>query len=164
MFEINGKVAVITGAGGVLGGSIAKGFVDEGAKVIAMDIRQENLDRCVAELTKDGGVAIGKIGNVLDIQSLEKVAEEIVAELGTIDILINVAGGNVPGATLKQTRLPLPGVCPLNSARYSRLTSFLLYTEQRALLLLHRYQGSLISGLFFLLQGQVLPRWSFPCS
>lgn len=101
MFEISGKVAVITGAGGVLGGSIAKRFVDAGAKVVAMDIRQENLDRCVATLSKGGGFAIGKIGNVLDLPSLERASKEIVEELGTIDILINVAGGNVPGATLE---------------------------------------------------------------
>ncbi|MBP6609731.1 MAG: SDR family NAD(P)-dependent oxidoreductase, partial [Paludibacter sp.] len=55
IFSIKGKVAVITGAGGVLGGSIAKSFVNAGAKVVAMDIRQENLDACVEELTKDGG-------------------------------------------------------------------------------------------------------------
>ena len=101
MFEIKGKVAVITGAGGVLGGSIAKSFVSAGAIVIAMDIRQENLDRCVSELTKDGGIAYGKIGNVLDIKSLQKASSEIIDELGSIDILINVAGGNVPGATLE---------------------------------------------------------------
>ena len=55
MFSIEGKVAVITGAGGVLGGSIAKSFVKAGARVVAMDIRQENLDARVAELTAEGG-------------------------------------------------------------------------------------------------------------
>lgn len=100
MFSIEGKVAVITGAGGVLGGSIAKSFVKAGARVVAMDIRQENLDARVAELTADGGQAIGIIGNVLDIPSLQKAADEIVAQWGSIDILLNIAGGNIPGATL----------------------------------------------------------------
>lgn len=104
MFEIKGKVAVITGAGGVLGGSIAKSFVKAGAKVVAMDIRQENLDARVEELTKDGGEAIGIIGNVLDIPSLEKAAEDIVAKWGSIDILLNIAGGNIPGATLEPSQ------------------------------------------------------------
>jgi len=100
MFSIEGKVAVITGAGGVLGGSIAKSFVKAGAKVVAIDIRQENLDARVLELTAEGGEAIGMVGNVLDIASLEIVAKEIVAKWGRIDILLNIAGGNVAGATL----------------------------------------------------------------
>jgi len=99
-FSISGKVAIITGAGGVLGGSVAKSFIKEGAKVVALDIRQEPLDRIVGELRELGGDAIGIVGNVLDIASLEKVAEEVVAHWGSIDILINIAGGNIPGATL----------------------------------------------------------------
>lgn len=100
IFSIAGKVAVITGAGGVLGGSIAKSFVEAGAKVVAIDIRQEQLDVRIKELTDLGGEAIGIIGNVLDIESLEKVAQEILTQWGRIDILLNIAGGNMPGATL----------------------------------------------------------------
>lgn len=100
IFSIVGKVAVITGAGGVLGGSIAKSFVEAGAKVVAIDIRQEQLDVRIKELTDLGGEAIGIIGNVLDIESLEKVAQEILTKWGRIDILLNIAGGNMPGATL----------------------------------------------------------------
>jgi NAD(P)-dependent dehydrogenase (short-subunit alcohol dehydrogenase family) len=100
IFSIEGKVAVITGAGGVLGGSIAKSFVKAGAKVVAMDIRQENLDVRVKELTDLGGEAIGLVGNVLDIPSLEAAAQEIIKKWGRIDILLNIAGGNIPGATL----------------------------------------------------------------
>lgn len=104
MFSITGKVAVITGAGGVLGGSIAKSFIEQGAKVVALDIRQENLDARVKELTDMGGEAIGMIGNVLNLESLEKVANEIVAKWGRIDILLNIAGGNIPGATLTENQ------------------------------------------------------------
>ena len=75
IFCIEGKIAVITGAGGVLGGSIAKSFVQAGAKVVAIDIRQENLDKRVEELTALGGEAIGVVGNVLDMESLENVAK-----------------------------------------------------------------------------------------
>ncbi|MDL2241501.1 SDR family oxidoreductase [Bacteroidales bacterium OttesenSCG-928-L03] len=99
MFDIAGRVAVITGAGGVLGGSIAKSFVQAGAKVVAIDIRQENLDKIVAELNQSGE-AIGVVGNVLDIASLRNVAQEVLAQWGSIDILLNIAGGNIPGATL----------------------------------------------------------------
>ncbi|VBB48408.1 Uncharacterized oxidoreductase HI_0048 [uncultured Paludibacter sp.] len=100
MFSIAGKVAVITGAGGVLGGSVARSFVKEGAKVVALDLRQEQLDDRVEELKKLGGDVIGFVGNVLDIENLENVAKQIVEKWGKIDILLNIAGGNLPGATL----------------------------------------------------------------
>ena len=99
-FSIAGKVAVITGAGGVLGGSIAKCFMQQGAKVVAVDIRQEQLDKRVEELKTYGEDVIGIVGNVLDIASLEQLADDIVAKWGRIDILLNIAGGNMPGATL----------------------------------------------------------------
>lgn len=99
-FRIKGKVAVITGAGGVLGGSIAKSFIEAGAKVVAIDIRQEQLDARIEELTTNGGEAIGIIGNVLDIDSLKNVANEVVRKWGQIDILLNIAGGNTPKGTL----------------------------------------------------------------
>ena len=100
MFSIAGKVAVITGAGGVLGGSMAKNFVKQGAKVVAIDIRQEQLDKRVEELREFGADVIGIIGNVLDVESLRQVANEIIEKWGRIDILLNIAGGNMPGATL----------------------------------------------------------------
>ncbi|MDR0546951.1 MAG: SDR family oxidoreductase [Dysgonamonadaceae bacterium] len=100
LFSVAGKVAVITGAGGVLGGSIAQSLVKAGAKIVVLDIRQENLDRKVAELKAEGGEAIGFICNVLSMDSLHEAADKIVAEWGRIDILINCAGGNIPGATL----------------------------------------------------------------
>ncbi|MDR0939442.1 MAG: SDR family oxidoreductase [Mediterranea sp.] len=100
-FSIAGKVAVITGAGGVLGGNIAQHFVQQGAKVVAIDIRQEQLDKRVDELKQYGPDVIGLLGNVLDVAMLESVAEQIVAKWGQIDILLNIAGGNMPGATLE---------------------------------------------------------------
>jgi NAD(P)-dependent dehydrogenase (short-subunit alcohol dehydrogenase family) len=104
LFSIKGKVAVITGAGGVLGGSIAKHFVQQGAKVAVLDIRQEQLDARVAELRAESGEVIGLLGNVLDVAALEKVAADIVAQWGRIDILLNIAGGNMPGATLEASQ------------------------------------------------------------
>lgn len=100
IFSVEGKVAVITGAGGVLGGSIANSLSKAGVKIVVLDIRQENLDKKVSELNTAGGKAIGFICNVLDMNSLHETAEKIVAQWGRIDILVNCAGGNVPGATL----------------------------------------------------------------
>ena len=99
-FSIAGKVAVITGAGGVLGGNIAKHFISQGARVVALDIRQEQLDVRIEELTKNGGEAIGFVGNVLDVESLKTVAARIIEKWGRVDILLNIAGGNTPGGTL----------------------------------------------------------------
>lgn len=104
IFSIEGKVAVVTGAAGVLGGSIAKSFVAQGARVVAMDVRQENLDKRVEELRALGAEAIGIVCNVLDIKSLERASAQIMAQWGRIDILVNVAGGNMPGATLTDTQ------------------------------------------------------------
>ena len=104
MFSVKGKVVVITGAGGVLGGNIAKSFVKAGAKVAAIDIRPENLESRVKELKALGGEAIGIAGNALDIKSLESVSEQIVEKWGSIDILLNIAGGNMPNATLEPTQ------------------------------------------------------------
>ena len=100
LFSIAGKVAIITGAGGVLGGSMAKHFVQQGAKVVAVDIRQEQLDKRVAELEQQGDEVMGVVGNVLEVASLENLAEQVVSRWGKIDILLNIAGGNMPGATL----------------------------------------------------------------
>ncbi|KAA8482892.1 NAD(P)-dependent dehydrogenase (short-subunit alcohol dehydrogenase family) [Arcticibacter tournemirensis] len=102
LFDISGKVAVITGAGGVLGGSIALSLMKAGVKVVATDIRQENLDARVAELKQIHQDVIGVVSNVLDLDSLKELAGIVKEKFGRIDILVNCAGGNVPGATLRE--------------------------------------------------------------
>lgn len=99
-FSIKGKVAVITGASGVLGGSIARSFVLEGAKVVVLGTKQDKIDRAVGELISIGGEAIGFVVNVLEMDALQRVSDAVLAKWGRIDILLNIAGGNVPGATL----------------------------------------------------------------
>lgn len=100
IFSVEGKVAVVTGAGGVLGGSIAKSLLKSGAKIVMLDIRKENLDNKVIELQSFGGKITGLVCNVLNMESLHETAAKIVKKWGRIDILINCAGGNIPGATL----------------------------------------------------------------
>ena len=100
LFDIKEKVIAITGAGGVLGGSISKSLSQSGAKIVALDIRKENLDDRVHEINTAGGVAIGFCCNVLDTDSLEEVSKRIIEKWDRIDVLINCAGGNVPGATI----------------------------------------------------------------
>ena len=102
VFDISGKVAVVTGGGGVLGGSIAKSLIEAGAKVVVLDIRDENVNNRVNELTAMGGEAVGFVSNVLDVEEMKQTRDLIIAKWGTIDILINAAGGNLPGATLTE--------------------------------------------------------------
>lgn len=97
LYSIEGKVAVITGAAGVLGGSIARHFAAEGAVVAALVHREEQISGVLETL---GPKALAYACNVLDTDSLETIAAEIVDRLGRVDILVNVAGGNVPGATI----------------------------------------------------------------
>ncbi|BAG83463.1 SDR family oxidoreductase [Candidatus Azobacteroides pseudotrichonymphae] len=104
IFSVEGKVAVITGAGGVLGGSITKSLSEAGTKIVMLDIRKENLDCKVAELQSFDKEAIGFVCDVLSAESLRKTAAKIVKKWGKIDILINCAGGNIPGATLSSSQ------------------------------------------------------------
>lgn len=100
LFGLEGKVAVLTGGGGVLAAEIGRGMAAAGATVILLDIREENAKATAAEIEKTGGVAVGMAGNVLDKESLEAVCADIVAKYGKVDILLNAAGGNQPGATI----------------------------------------------------------------
>ncbi len=102
MFDLKDKVAVITGGGGVLGGNIATHLASQGVKVAILDIRPENVNEKVIRLNSNGGTAKGFVSNVLDMQILEKTRDEILKTWGRIDILINAAGGNLPGATLTE--------------------------------------------------------------
>ncbi|HHU00155.1 SDR family oxidoreductase [Xiashengella succiniciproducens] len=101
-FDISGRVAVVTGGGGVLGSSIAKSLLEAGVKVVILDIRKEALDNRIAELKETGDEIIGLECNVLDKESLVSVREMILQKWGSIDILLNIAGGNMPGATLTE--------------------------------------------------------------
>ena len=100
-FSIEGQVAIVTGGGGVLGGSISQSLLEAGAKVVILDIREENLNIRVAELEQFGEV-VGFPCNVLDENSLKEVRQKILDKWGAIHILINAAGGNMPGATLTE--------------------------------------------------------------
>jgi NAD(P)-dependent dehydrogenase (short-subunit alcohol dehydrogenase family) len=101
LFDIEGRVAVVTGGGGVLGGNICRSLVKAGVKVAVLDIRQEQLDIRVEELREFGNDVAGFVCNVLNKESLEQVCSEILGKWERIDILVNAAGGNIPGATLE---------------------------------------------------------------
>jgi len=104
---LNGKVAVVTGGGGVLCGAMAEALAACGAKVAILDLKQENADRVAAQIRRDGGEAIGLAANVLEQESLAAAAAKLAATYGPCDILINGAGGNHPkGTTGNETMTP----------------------------------------------------------
>jgi NAD(P)-dependent dehydrogenase (short-subunit alcohol dehydrogenase family) len=100
-FDLSGRVAVVTGGGGVLGSSISKSLLEAGVSVIILDIRAEALESRMSELKELGDVQ-GLVCDILNMDSLKQVSDEIVAKYGRIDILVNAAGGNIPGATLTE--------------------------------------------------------------
>jgi NAD(P)-dependent dehydrogenase (short-subunit alcohol dehydrogenase family) len=100
-FDLKGKIAVVTGGGGVLGGSISKSLLEAGVVVIILDIREEAIERRMAELI-DLGEVHGLVCDILNMESLKSVSSEVVQLYGQIDILVNAAGGNIPGATLAE--------------------------------------------------------------
>ncbi|EAC3357075.1 SDR family oxidoreductase [Listeria monocytogenes] len=97
--DFKDKVVVITGAGGVICGNLAKAFGREGAKVALLDLNQDAAENFADEIIEQGGQAKGYKTNVLDKESLEEVNEAIKKDFGLCDILINGAGGNNPRAT-----------------------------------------------------------------
>ena len=99
MFSIAGKTAVITGGSGVLGSNIARGFLQAGAKVFITGAHQDRVDNMVKELSPCGDVR-GAVCNVLDIDALKCLKDQLLKEWSHIDILVNAAGGNIPGGTL----------------------------------------------------------------
>jgi NAD(P)-dependent dehydrogenase (short-subunit alcohol dehydrogenase family) len=99
-FDIRGRVAVVTGATGVLGGAMARGLARSGALVGVLGRRGEKAERTVKEIEEAGGKAMALPADVLDREQLEGARQSLLERWHRIDILVNAAGGNVPGATI----------------------------------------------------------------
>ena len=97
--DLTGKVAVVTGAGGVLCSAFAKVLANAGAKVALLDINEAAAQAFADEIVAEGGVAKAYKCNVLDKNNCYAVAEQVKADFGPCDVLINGAGGNNPRAT-----------------------------------------------------------------
>jgi NAD(P)-dependent dehydrogenase (short-subunit alcohol dehydrogenase family) len=100
LFSLEGKVAVVTGGTGVLCSVMCKALAKAGAKVVVLGRRKDAADALANEIVKSGGVAIGVSADVLQQQQLLDAKKIILQRFGSIDILINGAGGNMPGATI----------------------------------------------------------------
>ncbi len=97
--DLQGKVVVITGAGGIICGGIARELAKSGAKLALLDLNLESAKKVADEIKEMGGRAMAYKCNVLEKQSIACARDQIKEDLGHCDILINGAGGNNPRAT-----------------------------------------------------------------
>ncbi len=100
LFSLTEKTIVITGGTGVLGQAMVKGLADAGASVAILGRRKEVAEALAKEVRSSGGQAISVKADVLDREALTKARESILQEFGSIQILVNAAGGNMPGAVV----------------------------------------------------------------
>ena len=96
---LDGRVAVVTGATGVLGGAVARGLAEAGAAVGILARSVDRAEALAAELREDGADALALPADVLDRAQLESARELALERWGRIDVLVNAAGGNLPAAT-----------------------------------------------------------------
>ena len=99
LFGLEGKVAVLTGGGGVLVSAMGRALGKVGVKVAILDIALPAAERVADDIRAAGGVALAVECNVLDKASIQSAAESVISAYGQVDILINGAGGNKKDAT-----------------------------------------------------------------
>lgn len=99
MFDVSGQVAVVTGGGGVLCGAMSRALAKAGVKVAVMDIFPEAAQKVVDDIVAADGEAMAVKADVLSRESLEAARDAVLEKWGTVDILINGAGGNKKQAT-----------------------------------------------------------------
>jgi NAD(P)-dependent dehydrogenase (short-subunit alcohol dehydrogenase family) len=146
LFDLSGKVAVVTGGTGVLGGAIARGLARAGARVAILG-RREEVARDVAEAIRGGGgEALPVPADVLERRELEAARERVLRSWGRLDVLVNAAGGNMPEATAFGERsffdLPkeaLDGVLELN------LTGTVLSSQVFGVAMTQKGEGAIVN-------------------
>lgn len=97
MYDFTGKTYVVTGGGGVLCSELARALAGCGANVAVLDLKPEFAEKVVAQLPAGKGLTVA--ADVLNVDSLQQAATQVLAKFGTVDGLINGAGGNKPAAT-----------------------------------------------------------------
>ena len=100
LFSLEGKVAVVTGGTGVLGGAMARGLAQAGAKVAIVGRRQDKADEVARDINGMGGTAIAVPGDMMDKAEMERVRDDVLFKWQRIDILLNGAGGTTAAATI----------------------------------------------------------------
>ncbi len=104
LFDLSGRVAVVTGGTGVLGSEMARGLARAGARVAVMGRRTTQAEGVAAVIVNAGGEAMALPADVLDARQLTDARSRLLDTWGRPDILINAAGGNMPAATIPDDR------------------------------------------------------------
>jgi len=146
LFDVEGMVVAITGAGGVLMGTLARGLARRGAKVVLLNRSVAKVEKLAKVIQKAGGNALALQANVLNRAELQAAAEQLYKKWGRVDALVNGAGGNVRTATVSPelSFLDLPedalrGVIDLN------LLGTVLPTQVFAARMVERKAGIIIN-------------------
>ncbi len=100
LFDVKGKIVLITGGGGVLGSGMGNVLAQNGATVGIIGLTMEEAVVAVTMIENNGGKAFAVKGNVLVKEEMEAIRDKVINDYGCLDILINAAGGNMPGATI----------------------------------------------------------------
>ncbi|MFP4090376.1 MAG: SDR family oxidoreductase [Cyclobacteriaceae bacterium] len=100
LFDVSDKVIIITGGAGALGGAMAEFLLERGAKVAILSRSQDSVDQKMEQLRQINEEVIGLATDVTSQEKLEEARQRIMHQWGRIDVLINAAGGNMPGATI----------------------------------------------------------------
>lgn len=100
LFTLEGQTAIVTGGTGVLGGMMARGLAQAGAKVGVLGRRADKAQTVTDDIISEGGTALPLAADVMDAGSLMQARHQVMAAWGRIDILVNAAGGTTPAATV----------------------------------------------------------------
>lgn len=118
LFHLQNKVAVLTGGSGGLARVIAQGFLHAGARVVLLGTNETKLRDAVRDLSGTSGETLAIVCDVLDENRLREVHHQIVERFSQIDVLVNAAGGNRPGATVKLDQ----SVFDIDTAEFHQVT------------------------------------------
>ena len=146
LFSVDNKIIVISGATGVLGSAMTAHLAEQGAKVVALGRNQDKVNSLISEITGTKYKVTSLIADVTNEQDLERVKLELENEFGKIDVLINMAGGNMTGAVItpEQTILDA-GIDDLNKVMELNYMGSFLPIKTFLPLFLKDLKGSIIN-------------------
>ena len=136
---LDGKVAIVTGAGRGLGKGIAKKLAEKGAKVVVTDVILDNAKECVEEIKKEGGEALCLIGNIAKLEDVNNIFQTAIKEYGKVDIVVNNACINKDSMLHKMTDEQWDNVIAVN------LTGTFYMTREAAKIMREKEYGRIIN-------------------
>lgn len=99
MFDLSGKVAIVTGAAMGIGQRLARGLAERGANIVIADIASDQAEEVAGEIKARGGKALAITASAIDSNDVDRLVETTIQHYGTLDILVNNAGGGRAGST-----------------------------------------------------------------